>query len=52
VALLLVGTGFRLLASVDWATTHLPYPRPEKGVAYLHVYERPLREWVEALAAA
>ena len=51
-ALLLVGTGFRLLASVDWATTHLPYPRPEKGIAYLHVYERPLREWVEALAAA
>ena len=51
-ALMLIGAGFRLLASVDWATTHLPYARPEKGIAFLHEYERPLREWGEALAAA
>jgi ATP-binding cassette subfamily B protein len=51
-ALLLVGTGFRLLASVDWATTHLSYPRPEKGVEFLQVYGPPLRKWSEALAAA
>jgi ATP-binding cassette, subfamily B, bacterial len=48
----LVGTGFRLLASVDWACTHLPYPRPEKGMATLRVYEQPLREWGEGLAVA
>ena len=51
-ALVLVGNGFRLLASVDWATTHLPCPRPEKGVLFLRVYERPLRDWRAALAAA
>jgi len=51
-ALVLVGNGFRLLASVDWATTHLPSPRPEKGVSFLRVYERPLRDWRAALAAA
>jgi ATP-binding cassette, subfamily B, bacterial len=51
-ALVLVGTGFRLLASVDWAATHLPYPRPEKGVSYLRTYEPPLRRWGEGIAAA
>jgi ATP-binding cassette subfamily B protein len=51
-ALLLVGKGFRLLASVDWASTHLAHPRPEKGMAALHVYEQPLMAWVTALTAA
>jgi hypothetical protein len=48
----LVGKGFRLLASVDWACTHLAYPRPQKGMATLRVYEQPLREWAEGLAVA
>jgi ATP-binding cassette subfamily B protein len=48
----LVGDGFWLLASVDWASTHLPHPRPQKGIATLRVYEQPLRDWGERLAAA
>jgi energy-coupling factor transporter ATP-binding protein EcfA2 len=48
----LVGSGFWLLASVHWATMHLPHPRPEKGMATLCVYEQPLRDWSERLAAA
>jgi len=51
-ALLLMGKGFRLLAAVDWASTHLPHPRPEKGVVRLRVYEQPLRTWVAALESA
>jgi len=51
-ALLLMGNGFRLLAAVDWASTHLPHPRPEKGVATLHIYERPLRTWAATLESA
>jgi ATP-binding cassette, subfamily B, bacterial len=51
-ALLLVGTGFRLLASVDWASRHLCHRWPERATATLRCYERPLGEWSEALAAA
>jgi hypothetical protein len=51
-ALLLIGKGFRLLAAVDLASTHLPHPCPEKGVARLRVYEQPLRTWVAALESA
>jgi ABC-type multidrug transport system ATPase subunit len=51
-ALLLVGHGFRLLASVDWVTPHLRYPYPEHGTATLRRYEPPLREWSARLAAA
>jgi Ser/Thr protein kinase RdoA (MazF antagonist) len=50
-ALVLVGEGFRLLASVDWVTPHLRYPWPEKATTTLRRYERPLREWGERLAA-
>jgi ATP-binding cassette, subfamily B, bacterial len=48
-ALLLVGNGFRLLACVDWASTWLPFPTPEKGVATLHVYKPALQSWAAAL---
>lgn len=48
-SLSLVGKGFRLLASADWATTHLVHPRPEHGVGELHVFEQPLREWGHGL---
>jgi len=51
-ALLLIGKGFRLLAAVDWASTHLPLPRPENGVVKLRLYEQPLRTWVAALESA
>jgi hypothetical protein len=51
-ALLLVSNGFRLLACADWASTHLPYPRPEYGVETLYLYEQPLRAWAAALASA
>ncbi len=51
-ALVHVGRGFRLLASVDWAATHLPLVQPQKGMAALHEYEQPLREWAEEVAAA
>jgi ATP-binding cassette subfamily B protein len=51
-ALLLVGNGFRLLACVDWASTWLPFPTPEKGVATLHVYKPSLQAWVAALQNA
>jgi ATP-binding cassette, subfamily B, bacterial len=51
-ALVHVGRGFRLLASVDWASTHLPLARPQKGMAALHEYEQPLREWAAEVAAA
>jgi energy-coupling factor transporter ATP-binding protein EcfA2 len=51
-ALLLMGNGFRLLAAVDWASTYLPHPWPEKGVATLRLYERPLRTWAAALESA
>jgi ATP-binding cassette subfamily B protein len=51
-ALLFMGNGFRLLAEVDWASTHLPHPRPEKGVATLHLYEQRLRTWVATLQSA
>jgi ATP-binding cassette subfamily B protein len=51
-ALLLVGNGFRLLASVDWASMDLPFPRPEKAVATLHVYKPSLQAWTAALQNA
>jgi energy-coupling factor transporter ATP-binding protein EcfA2 len=51
-ALVSVGKGFRLLASLDWATTHLPYARPEEGMAALRFFEQPVREWGDTLAAA
>jgi ATP-binding cassette subfamily B protein len=51
-ALLLVGHGFRLLAAVAWAGTHLPHPRPEKGVADLRLYQQPLRTWAAELKSA
>jgi aminoglycoside phosphotransferase (APT) family kinase protein len=51
-ALLLVGNGFRLLACADWASTHLPYPRPEYGVETLYLFEQPLRAWAAALGSA
>jgi hypothetical protein len=50
--LLLIATGFRLLACVDWASSDLPHIQPQAGMAKLHVYEQPLREWGEGLAAA
>jgi ATP-binding cassette, subfamily B, bacterial len=50
--LLLVGTGFRLLASADWASRHLRHAWPERATATLRCYERPLREWGEGLRAA
>jgi ATP-binding cassette subfamily B protein len=51
-ALVHVGRGFRLLVSVDWAATHLPLVRPQKGMMALHTYEQPLRAWAEEVAAA
>jgi ATP-binding cassette subfamily B protein len=51
-ALVHVGRGFMLLASVDWAATHLPLARPQKGMAELYTYEQPLRDWAEEVAAA
>jgi ATP-binding cassette subfamily B protein len=48
-ALLLVGNGFRLLASAHWASMYLPHPRPEYGVETLHMYGQPLRAWAAAL---
>jgi ATP-binding cassette, subfamily B, bacterial len=51
-ALLLVGKGFQLLASVDWATPYLRHPWVERAMATLRCYEGPLREWAEELAAA
>jgi ATP-binding cassette subfamily B protein len=51
-ALCLMGNGFWLLAAVGWASTHLPHPRPEKGVANLRAYEQPLRTWAVALKSA
>jgi ATP-binding cassette, subfamily B, bacterial len=51
-ALVLVGNGFRLLASVDWVTPHLCFPWPERATTTLRGYEQPLREWGERLAAA
>ena len=51
-ALLLVGTGFRLLASVDWASRHLRHQWPERATETLRCYERPLRDWGDWLAAA
>jgi len=51
-ALVLVGNGFRLLASVDWVSPHLCFPRPERATTTLRGYERPLREWGDRLAAA
>ena len=50
-ALVLMGKGFRLLASVDWVTTHLRHSWPERAIATLRCYERPLREWGERFAA-
>jgi hypothetical protein len=50
-ALSLVGKGFRLLASADWASTYLLHSRPEQGVGEMRSLEQPLREWGEGLAA-
>jgi ATP-binding cassette subfamily B protein len=51
-ALLLVGQGFRLVASVHWASTCLPYSEPEHGVQSLYVYDEPLRAWAASLKSA
>jgi ATP-binding cassette subfamily B protein len=51
-ALLLVGTGFRLLASVDWASRHLRHQWPERATETLRCYKRPLSDWGDGLAAA
>lgn len=48
----LLGNGFLLLTWIDWASLDLGYPRPERGMASLHVYGDPLETWAEALAAA
>lgn len=48
-SLSLVGRGFRLLVSADWASMDLLHPWPERGVVDLHVIEQPLREWGGAL---
>jgi len=37
---------------MDWASTYLPHPWPEKGAVTLRLYERPLRRWVAALQSA
>jgi hypothetical protein len=50
-ALVLVGIGFRLLASLDWIGPHLAYPLPDRATATLRCYEPPLREWAKRLAA-
>lgn len=50
-SLSLVGKGFRLLASADWASRDLLHPWPEHGVGRLHALEQPLREWGEGLTA-
>jgi ATP-binding cassette, subfamily B, bacterial len=49
-ALLLVGKGFQLVASVDWATQYLRHPWVERPMATLSCYERPLRAWAGELA--
>jgi ATP-binding cassette, subfamily B, bacterial len=51
-ALVLVGNGFRLIASVDWVTPHLRYSWPERATATLRCYAEPLRRWGEELPAA
>jgi ATP-binding cassette subfamily B protein len=51
-ALSFAGKGFRLLASVDWASSHLAHRWPEKAMASLREYEQPLGEWAHELAAA
>jgi thiamine kinase-like enzyme len=47
--LVLAGEGFRLLATIHWASTYLPHSRPEEGLDALYVYERDLRSWATAL---
>ena len=48
--LLLMGDGFRLLASVDWASSDLRHAWPEKGTSTLRGYERRLWEWGHRIA--
>jgi hypothetical protein len=50
--LLLVGNGFRLIASVHWASTHLPYRTPEEGVDSLYLFDEPLGTWGASLKSA
>lgn len=50
--LLLVGEGFRLLASADWASRDLTHAWPEKGMVSLRMYEQPMHAWGTTLAAA
>jgi aminoglycoside phosphotransferase (APT) family kinase protein len=49
-ALVSVGMGFRLLASVDWVVPHLRFARPQRATATLRIYDQPLREWADRLA--
>ncbi len=49
-ALVRVGSGFRLISSVDWVTPHLRYASPERATSNLRYYGPPLREWGESLA--
>jgi hypothetical protein len=51
-ALLIMGKGFRLLASVDWASRHLVHPWPERGMPALRMYAQPLQEWAATVLAA
>jgi ATP-binding cassette subfamily B protein len=48
-ALVLVGKGFRLLATVHWASSYLPHSRPEEGLEALYEYEQALGAWASAL---
>ena len=50
-ALVLLGTGFRLISSVDWVAPHLSLASPQKATVTLRCYERPLRDWTDQIAA-
>jgi ATP-binding cassette subfamily B protein len=51
-ALVFVGKGFRLLATVHWASMYLPHDRLEAGMETLYLNEPPLRAWAVALERA
>ena len=50
-ALVLLGTGFRLISSVDWVAPDLSLTSPERGTETLRCYEGPLRDWTDQIAA-
>jgi ABC-type multidrug transport system ATPase subunit/Ser/Thr protein kinase RdoA (MazF antagonist) len=47
--LVFVGKGFRLLATVHWASMYLAHKHPEEGAEELYMYEQPLRTWATEL---